>query len=80
MKNRVQSADEERGGWSTRSTDGQKSSVLTVGQQIRAIGRWQPRGSTDRHEEGGIQRNTPHGKYGEGGSVHDWQWGQESVF
>jgi hypothetical protein len=44
-----------------------------VGQQVRAIGRWQTRGSADGHEEGGIQRNTPDGKYGGGRSVHDWQ-------
>jgi hypothetical protein len=55
-----------------RFADGQKGSALTVGQQVRAIG-WQTRGSVDGHEEGGIQRNTLDGKYGGGGSVHDWQ-------
>jgi hypothetical protein len=54
------------------SADGQKGSALTVGQQVRAIGRWQTRGSADGHEEGGIQRNMPDRKYGGGGSVHDW--------
>jgi hypothetical protein len=55
---------------STRSADGQERSALTVGQQVRVISRWQIRGSADRHEEGGIQRNTLDGKYGGGGSVH----------
>jgi hypothetical protein len=44
---------------STRSADGQKGPALTVGLQVRAIGRWQTRGSADGHEEGGNQRNTP---------------------
>jgi hypothetical protein len=56
---------------STRSADGQKSSALTVGQQVRAIGRCKTRGSDDRHEEGGIQRNAPDGEYGRGGLIHD---------
>jgi hypothetical protein len=64
---------EEREGRSARSTDGQKGSTLTVGQWVRAIGRWQTRGSADRHEEGGIQRNSPDGKYGGEGSVHGWR-------
>jgi hypothetical protein len=54
-----------------RSVDGQKGSALAVGQQVRAIGRWQSRGLSDAYEEGGIQRNTPDGKHGGGGSVHD---------
>jgi hypothetical protein len=73
MENRVQSADwrknravNEIRRWSERST-------LTVGQQVRVIGRWQTRGLADGHEEGGIQRNTPDGKYGGGGSIHSWQ-------
>jgi hypothetical protein len=66
--------------WSTRSTDGQKHSILTVGQQVRVICRWQTRGSIDGHEEGSIRRNTQDGKYGGGGSVHYWQIGQGLVF
>jgi hypothetical protein len=58
---------------STRLTNGQKGSALTEGQQVRAIGRWQTKGSAHMHEEDGIQRSTPDGKYGGGGSVHDWQ-------
>jgi hypothetical protein len=44
-----------------------------VGQQVRAIGRWQAKGLADGHEEGGIQGNTPDRKYGGDGLVHDWQ-------
>jgi hypothetical protein len=58
---------------STRSANGKKSSTLTVGQQVGVIGLWQTRGSVDGHEEGGIQRNMPDGKYGGGGSIRDWQ-------
>jgi hypothetical protein len=54
-----------------RSADSQKDLALTVGQQVRAIGRWQTRGSTDGHGEGGIQRNAPDGRYSGGGSIHD---------
>jgi hypothetical protein len=56
---------------STRSADGQKGLALIVGQQVRAIRRWQTTGSADEHEEGGIQRNMPDRKYGGGGSIHD---------
>jgi hypothetical protein len=73
MENRVQSANwrknkavNEIRRWSERST-------LMVGQQVRVIGRWQTRESTDGHEEGGIQRNTPNGNYGGGGTIHGWQ-------
>jgi hypothetical protein len=62
---------EEKTGWSTRSADSQKDSILIVGQRIRAIGRWSTRRSTDGEEEGGNRRHTPKGKHGGGGSIYD---------
>jgi hypothetical protein len=64
---------EERKWWSTGLADGQGGSTLAVGQRVRAIGRRLTRRSVDGREEGGIQRDTPKGKHGGGGSIHDWQ-------
>jgi hypothetical protein len=45
---------------------------------VKTIGRWSTRKSADEEKEKAVikelrQRNTPDGKYGGGGSVHDWQ-------
>jgi hypothetical protein len=53
--------------------DDQRNSTLTVGQRVKAIGRWLIRGSADGEEEGGNQEDTPEGKHGGGGSIYDWQ-------
>jgi hypothetical protein len=40
---------------STRSADGHKGLALTMGQQVRTIGRWKSRGLVDWHGEGCVQ-------------------------
>jgi hypothetical protein len=45
---------------------------------VKTIGRWSTKKSPDEEKEKAAikeihQRNTPDGKYGGGGSVHDWQ-------
>jgi hypothetical protein len=69
-----------REGRSTRFADGQRDSTLTVGQLIKAISWWSARRSADEERKGGNQRDTPEGKHGGGGSIHDCQRVKESVF
>jgi hypothetical protein len=37
-----------------RFADSQRNSTLSIGQQVRAIGRWSTGGSADGEEEGGV--------------------------
>jgi hypothetical protein len=64
---------EKKEGSSTEPTDGQGGSSLLVDQLDKLIGQWSTRGSVDGEEDGGNQGDTPEGKHGGGGSVHDWQ-------
>jgi hypothetical protein len=58
MKNNNRSI-EERERRSTRFADSQRNSILTTGQQVKAIRRWSTRRSADGENEDGNQGDTP---------------------
>jgi hypothetical protein len=42
-----------------------------VGQLVEVVDRWSARRLADKERNGGNQRDTPEGKHGGGGSIHD---------